>query len=298
MYLEKWSFRSGQSVWLRMSVKRFQNIPISEYYLTDSVGFTLEIICKVTVWNQNFLISDPPPPHLCNFKWDFQCKTDRVCEGETLHFWCDLAEACVNLCVTEMEVFLLQITVCFHNSYLILILKRLDYFSVCLSSHCTIRFITYRVLMHLHHYNVKSPLFSMLGTGDGRGNTEKNVIGGSLELPMWLTDGFLVTFFGRWWGAVHIHVSHVQLPYTVHRTRWTHVWWWGQYMHTCVPTATVHGVLYTVNSRVVVGAIYAYMCTYSYRTWCTIHGVLTCGGGGNIRIHVYLQLPYMVYRTR
>ena len=26
---------------------------------------------------------------------------------------------------------------------------------------------------------------------------------------MWLTDGFLVTFFGRWRGAVHIHVSHV-----------------------------------------------------------------------------------------
>ena len=37
-------------------------------------------------------------------------------------------------------------------------------------------------------------------------------IGGSSELPMWLTDGFSVTFFGRWWGAVHIHVSHVQLP--------------------------------------------------------------------------------------
>ena len=126
------------------------------------------------------------------------------------------------------------------------------------------------------------------------------VFGGSLELPMWLTDGFLVTFFGRWWGAVRIHVSHVQLPYTVHCTRWTHVWWWGQYMHTCVPTATVHGAPYTVHrtrcthvwwwgqythtcvptatihgapytvySRVVVGAIYAYMCTYSYRTWCT-----------------------------
>ena len=79
-------------------------------------------------------------------------------------------------------------------------------------------------------------------------------------------------------------------------------------------TATVHSALYTVNSRVVVGAIYAYMCTYSYRTWCThvwwwgqythtcvptatVHGVLTCGGGGNIRIHVYLQLPYTVYRT-
>ena len=26
---------------------------------------------------------------------------------------------------------------------------------------------------------------------------------------MWLTDGFLVTFFGRWKGAVHIHVSYV-----------------------------------------------------------------------------------------
>ena len=32
-------------------------------------------------------------------------------------------------------------------------------------------------------------------------------------------DSFLVTFFGRWWGAVRIHVSHVQLPYMVHRTR-------------------------------------------------------------------------------
>ena len=29
-----------------------------------------------------------------------------------------------------------------------------------------------------------------------------------IELPMWLTDGFLVTFFGRWMGAVCIHVSH------------------------------------------------------------------------------------------
>ena len=127
-------------------------------------------------------------------------------------------------------------------------------------------------------------------------------------------------------GNIRIHV-YLQLPYTVYsrvvvgaiyaymctysyRTRWTHVWWWGQYMHTCVPTATVHGVPYTVNSRVVVGTIYAYMCTYSYRTqcthvwwwgqythtcvptatvhgapytghrtWCTIHGELTCGGG-------------------
>ena len=28
---------------------------------------------------------------------------------------------------------------------------------------------------------------------------------------MWLTDGFLNTFFGRWRGAVHIHMSHMQL---------------------------------------------------------------------------------------
>ena len=32
-----------------------------------------------------------------------------------------------------------------------------------------------------------------------------------VELPMWLTDGFSVTFFGRWRGAVCIHMSHVQL---------------------------------------------------------------------------------------
>ena len=29
----------------------------------------------------------------------------------------------------------------------------------------------------------------------------------------------------------------------------------------------------------------------------TVHGELTCGGGGNICIHVYLQLPYTVYHT-
>ena len=151
---------------------------------------------------------------------------------------------------------------------------------------------------------------------------KSRLFGGSLELPMWLTDGFLVTFFGRWWGAVRIHMSHVQLPYMVNshvvvgaiyaymctysyctrctiHSELTCTRWWGQYTHTCVPTATVHGVPYTVNSRVVVGAIYAYMCTYSYRhTWCTVHGVLTCGGGGNIRIHVYLQLPYTVYHTQ
>ena len=32
-----------------------------------------------------------------------------------------------------------------------------------------------------------------------------------VELPMWLTDGFLDTFFGRWRGAVRIHMSHMQL---------------------------------------------------------------------------------------
>ena len=97
------------------------------------------------------------------------------------------------------------------------------------------------------------------------------------------------------------------------------MWWWGQYTHTCVPTATIHGELtcggggqythtcvpiatihgvpYTVYSRVVVGAIYTYMCTYSHRTQSTVHSELMCGGGGNIHIHVYLQLPYMVHRT-
>ena len=69
-------------------------------------------------------------------------------------------------------------------------------------------------------------------------------------------------------------------------------------MQTCVPTATVHGAPYTVYSHVVVGAIYAYMCTYSYCTQCTVHSELTCGGGGNICIHVYLQLLYTVHHTQ
>ena len=33
---------------------------------------------------------------------------------------------------------------------------------------------------------------------------------------MWLTDGFSVTFFGRWWGAVRIHVSHVHMVINIH----------------------------------------------------------------------------------
>ena len=115
------------------------------------------------------------------------------------------------------------------------------------------------------------------------------LIGGSLELPMWLTDGFLVTFFWKVVGScAHTRESRTA---TVH----------GATVHgelTCGGGGNINihvylQLLYTVNSRVVVGAIYAYMCTYSYRTRCTVHGVLTCGGGGNIRIHVYLQLPYM-----
>ena len=116
------------------------------------------------------------------------------------------------------------------------------------------------------------------------------VIGGSLELPMWLTDGFLVTF---WW--------LVRATYVVDGRFFGHFFWKvvGSCVHTRESrTATVHGAPYMVNSRVVVGAIYAYMCTYNYRTRCTVHGELMCGGGGNICIHVYLQLPYTVHHTR
>ena len=46
------------------------------------------------------------------------------------------------------------------------------------------------------------------------------------DIHVWLTDGFSVTFFGRWWGAVHIHISDVQLPYTV-INMWGINMWWG-----------------------------------------------------------------------
>ena len=93
----------------------------------------------------------------------------------------------------------------------------------------------------------------------------------------------------------------VRATYVVDGRFFGHFFWKvvGSCAHTRESrTATVHGAPYTVNSRVVVGAIYAYMYSYIYRTRCTIHGELTCGGGGNIRIHVYLQLPYTVHRTR
>ena len=41
---------------------------------------------------------------------------------------------------------------------------------------------------------------------------------------MWLMDGFSVTFFGRWRGAVRIHVSHIQLLYTVINMWGINVW--------------------------------------------------------------------------
>ena len=52
------------------------------------------------------------------------------------------------------------------------------------------------------------------------------VIGGSSELPMWLTGCFLVTFFGRWRGAVRIHVSHVWLTCTVMPSCVAFPQWW------------------------------------------------------------------------
>ena len=40
---------------------------------------------------------------------------------------------------------------------------------------------------------------------------------------MWLTDGFLVTFFGRWKGAVRIHMSHVH----THESHKANLQGWG-----------------------------------------------------------------------
>ena len=36
-----------------------------------------------------------------------------------------------------------------------------------------------------------------------------------VELPMWLTDGFLLTIFGRWRGQYAYTLIPVWLPYTV-----------------------------------------------------------------------------------
>ena len=115
-------------------------------------------------------------------------------------------------------------------------------------------------------------------------------------------------------GNIRIHV-YLQLLYTVnsrvvvgaiyaymctysYRTRCTHVWWWGQYMHTCVPTATVHSVPYTVHHTRCTHVWWWGQYTHTCVPTATVHGELTCGGGGNIHIHVYLQLLYTVYRTR
>ena len=72
-----------------------------------------------------------------------------------------------------------------------------------------------------------------------------------VELPMWLTDGFLDTFFGRWRGAVRIHVSHVQL--------------------TC--GINVHGNYYYM----VEGSAHMWRLTCTVITTIWWRGALTCG---------------------
>ena len=86
------------------------------------------------------------------------------------------------------------------------------------------------------------------------------LIGGSSELPMWLTGCFLVTYFGRWWGLYAYTVIlkfvrelrgraitvwelfmcggdiHVQLPYTVINV-WRAITMWRGTSRA----ATVHG---------------------------------------------------------
>ena len=73
---------------------------------------------------------------------------------------------------------------------------------------------------------------------------------------MWLMDSFLVTFFGRWWGAVRIHMSHVQLPYMV-----INVWVKGAF--TCGTYSQMEGT---------------FKCgTYMWRGHSCVEGTFTCG---------------------
>ena len=76
---------------------------------------------------------------------------------------------------------------------------------------------------------------------------------------MWLTDGFSVTFFGRWWGAVRIHVNDSRVEGTF----------------TCGSYSRVEGT---------------FMCG----SYLRVEGTFTCGGyihvwelltsGGNIHV--------------
>ena len=49
---------------------------------------------------------------------------------------------------------------------------------------------------------------------------------------MWLTDGFSVTFFWKVVGTVRIHVSHIQLPYTVINMWRINVWVEGAFTYS------------------------------------------------------------------
>ena len=120
---------------------------------------------------------------------------------------------------------------------------------------------------------------------------------------MWLTDCFLVTFFGRWRGAVRIHVSHMWLMCTVMPSRVAFNQWWRGAPHvqlTCGScTAHVWLTCTVMPSRVAFnqwwkGAPHVQL-TYSSRVAHVHSNALTCSiqsmveGSPSHTAHVWLM---------
>ena len=66
------------------------------------------------------------------------------------------------------------------------------------------------------------------------------VIGGSSELPMWLTGCFLVTFFGRWWGLCAYTVI-LKFWWLVRATYVVDELFFGHFFWKVVGTVCIHG---------------------------------------------------------
>ena len=64
------------------------------------------------------------------------------------------------------------------------------------------------------------------------------VSGGLSELPMWLKDGFLLTYIGRWREAMHIHMK---LPYIVLMCRVVWALMCGSHVEMCGNYPCVEG---------------------------------------------------------
>ena len=133
-------------------------------------------------------------------------------------------------------------------------------------------------------------------------NSDIYIIGGSSELPMWLTGCFLVTFFGRWWGAVRIH-GNTQILRVTYGNRLPCITVWRG--HYCVESHyRVEGTLLCGEPLPCGGDITMWRAITVWRGHYHVEGTFPCGEplpcGGGITVwrgHSHVESHYRVEGT-